>query len=350
MATCLSPVVNRRQFLKSSSALALVAALPIGPQRTSAAELSNTTRRLTAAHARLPLLGNRHPATTVFAYDGSVPGPLLRIPQGQAFQARVDNRLDEDTTVHWHGIRVPNAMDGVPGLTQPPIKPGQSFTYAFTPPDAGTFLYHSHDNSLEQIGRGLAGALIVEEAEPPQVDREFLWVVQDWRLSREVKIVPDFGNRMEAAMAGRIGNTVTINGRLANTVSVRAGERIRLRIINAVTARIMALAFEGHRPVVGALDGQPCDPHEPPRGRLLLGPGMRADVILDMEGEPGSRHPVTDDSMATGSPTRWSSWPMTRVRHSARTPSMRRCACPPIPCPNRNSPRPSGTTSCSKAE
>jgi FtsP/CotA-like multicopper oxidase with cupredoxin domain len=84
-------------------------------------------------------VGEGYPATVVLAYDGSMPGPLLRIPRGQPFQSLVDNRLEEDTTVHWHGIRLPNAMDGVPGLTQPPIKSGESFTYAFTPPDAGTF-------------------------------------------------------------------------------------------------------------------------------------------------------------------------------------------------------------------
>lgn len=100
---------------------------------------------------------------------------------------------------------------------------------------------------------------------------------------------------MEAAMAGRIGNTVTINGRVPDALSMRAGERIRLRIINAATARIMALAFGGHRPIVIALDGQPCDPHEPAGGRLLLGPAMRADVILDLSGDPGGRHAVIDD-------------------------------------------------------
>ena len=95
-------------------------------------------------------------------------------------------------------------------------------------------------------------------------------------------------------MAGRVGNTVTINGLVPDAVPVRAGERIRLRIVNAATARIMALGFDGHRPVVVALDGQPCEPHEP-NGRLLLGPAMRADLVLDAAGEPGNRHAVTDD-------------------------------------------------------
>ena len=96
-------------------------------------------------------------------------------------------------------------------------------------------------------------------------------------------------------MDGRIGNTVTINGRVPDVLPVRAGERVRLRLLNAAIARIMALRFEGHRPVIVALDGQPCEPHEPTDGRILLGPAMRADVMLDMQGEPGRSYRVVDD-------------------------------------------------------
>ncbi len=96
-------------------------------------------------------------------------------------------------------------------------------------------------------------------------------------------------------MSGRVGNTVTLNGTVPGDQGVRAGERVRLRLVNTSLARIMALRFDGHRPVVVATDGQPCDPHEPDGGRLLLGPAMRIDLIIDMEGEPGSRHAVVDD-------------------------------------------------------
>jgi FtsP/CotA-like multicopper oxidase with cupredoxin domain len=207
----------------------------------------------------------------------------------------VENGLSEDTTVHWHGVRVPNAMDGAPGLTQPPIKPGETFAYEFTPPDAGTFWYHSHDNGLEQIGRGLAGPAIVEEREPVRVDRDILWFLSDWRLTEDGQIAPGFGASMEAGMSGRVGNVVTVNGAANAVESVGAGERIRLRLVNGAIARIMALRFEGHRPVVLALDGQPCEPHEPEDGRILLGPAMRADTMLDMQGEPGRRYAVMDD-------------------------------------------------------
>ena len=241
------------------------------------------------------MVGGEFPETEVWAYNGVEPGPALRLRQGVPFRASVENRLAETTTVHWHGVRLSNAMDGVPRLTQQPIQPGGRFDYAFTPPDAGTFWYHSHDDSLVQMGRGLAGALIVEEPTPPTVDRDLLWTIQDWRLESNAQIVPDFSNRMEAAMDGRVGNTVTINGLLPDAVRVRAGERVRLRLLNAAIARIMALRFEGHRPLIVALDGQPCDPHEPADGRILLGPAMRADLMLDMQGEPGRSYRVVDD-------------------------------------------------------
>ena len=251
--------------------------------------------RLRAAPAAARLIGSNGPQTGVLAYDGSVPGPVLRFRQGEPVRIVVENGLNQETTVHWHGIRLPNAMDGVPGLTQPPIKPDESFTYEFTPPDAGTFWYHPHAQSLQQIGRGLAGALIVEEREPVAVDRDLLWMLQDWRLRNDGQIASGFGSMMDASMSGRVGNLVTINGSIPGDLPVRAGERIRLRLANAALARIMALRFDGHRPVIVAIDGQPSEPHAPENGRVVIGPAMRIDVIIDMQGEPGRRYAVIDD-------------------------------------------------------
>ncbi len=265
-------------------------ALPAWP-----AGAAEDERRLTAAPGQAFLLGEGRPPTSVWAYDGKVPGPVLRIPQGEPVRIVVENRLAEGTTVHWHGVRLPIAMDGVPGISQPPIAPGDTFVYEFTPPDAGTFWYHPHVDGLQQIGRGLSGALIVEERKPPAVDRELLWMIADWRLGNDGQIAVGFGNRMEAMMSGRVGSTVTLNGRVSAREPVRAGERVRLRLVNGALARIMRLRFEGHRPVVVAIDGQPCDPHEPEDGRLLLGPAMRMDLIVDMLGEPGQRYRILDD-------------------------------------------------------
>src|SRR5579883_2808139 len=295
MSLIFPSALGRRQFLQAGLACAVGALSRPVLADDSPAGRDGLTTTVQPGQARVPMVGNGSPQTEVWAYNGAEPGPVLRVRQGTPFRATVENGLTENTTVHWHGIRLPNAMDGVPYLTQKPIKPGERFEYAFTPPDAGTFWYHSHDDSLVQMGRGLAGALIVEEAEPPAVDRELLWTIQDWRLTDDAQIAPGFNNRMEAAMDGRVGNTVTINGRVPDTVNVRAGERIRLRLLNAAIARSMALRFEGHRPTTVALDGQPCEPHDPVDGRILLGPAMRADVILDMQGEPGRWYQVVDD-------------------------------------------------------
>lgn len=276
-------MIDRRTFLLSAAATAVLPAWAGAPGRT-----------LRAGPGRAQLTGGMRAPTEVWCYDGTVPGPELRVRQGEPVRVTVQNQLAEPTTVHWHGIRLPNAMDGVPDLTQPPILPGGSFTYEFTPPDAGTFWYHPHQRSFEQVGRGLSGALIVEEAAPPQVDRDVTWMLQDWRLTRDGTIASDFGNRMDMAMAGRLGNTVTINSAVPEAFAVRAGERIRLRLINAANARIFGLEFAGHSPMIVAWDGQPVAPHAPDDGRVVLGPAMRADLILDMSGEPGGRYAVTD--------------------------------------------------------
>jgi FtsP/CotA-like multicopper oxidase with cupredoxin domain len=283
--------MSRRGFLQASSSFLLAAGLPSSLLRAA----GSNEHRIVAAPAHARLAGPDRPDTDVWAYDGTVPGPLVRLRQGEPARLVVENRLAQETTVHWHGVRLPNAMDGVPGLTQPPIRSGDSFVYEFTPPDAGTFWYHPHANSLEQLGRGLAGAVIVEERDPVAVDRDMLWLLADWRLRETGEIASGFGNRMEAAMSGRVGNTVTLNGEVSETEPVRAGERLRLRLVNGSLARIMALRFEGHKPVIVAIDGQPCDPHEADGGRILLGPAMRVDVVLDMQGEPGRRYEVVDD-------------------------------------------------------
>jgi FtsP/CotA-like multicopper oxidase with cupredoxin domain len=278
--------MNRRQFLALGT-------LALAPDITSSQE---STQRLQVAAARQSLAGAAHPATDVWAYNGTVPGPVLRYRQGERLRIEVENTLDAETTVHWHGVRLPNAMDGVPHVTQAPITArGGRFTYEFDLPDAGTFWYHPHLGSPEQVGRGLYGALIIEEREPPAVDRDLVWVLSDWRLDREARIVPDFLSAMDASHAGRLGNTVTVNGAIRETFEVRQGERIRLRLVNASNARIYALAFEGHEPWLIAFDGHPLKPRKLAGERVVLGPAQRADLIIDCAAEPGTRHRVVDD-------------------------------------------------------
>ncbi|XSC45682.1 multicopper oxidase family protein [Bradyrhizobium sp. RDT10] len=284
--------IDRRSLLIGSASLAAAAALLRAGHGRAVVPAKEFA--LTATPGRVSLVGQPYPDTDVWSYNAGVPGPEIRVRQGERLRIQVENQLTQATTVHWHGVRVPNAMDGVPFLTQKPIAPGEKFVYEFDVPDAGTYWYHPHHHSAEQVGRGLSGALIVEEIDPLVVDRDIVWVLGDWRLARNASIVNDFGNRMEVTMAGRIGNTVTINGRVPETISARSGERLRLRLINAAPARIFALEFKNHQPLIVALDGQPVDPHEPPKGRVVLGPAMRADLVLDMIGQPGAASPVVD--------------------------------------------------------
>jgi len=287
----LAKPVSRRSLLLTGGAVAVSAVTPFYRSNAAAPVVQ---KRLVAKPARAPLVGEPYPQTSVWSYDGEVPGPEIRLRQGDRLRVVVENKLPEDTTIHWHGVRVPNAMDGAPGVTQPPIQPDGSFDYEFTVPDAGTYWYHPHAHSAEQVGRGLMGAFIVEEPEPLPVDRDVVWVLGDWRLKDNAAIAGGFNSPMEMSMAGRVGNTVTINGRVPDRFAVRSGERLRLRLINAAPARIFGLEFKGHRPLVIALDGQPIEPHQPEGGRVVLGPAMRTDLVLDMTGEPSSAVAVID--------------------------------------------------------
>jgi FtsP/CotA-like multicopper oxidase with cupredoxin domain len=278
-------MLTRREFL--GGATASIAAASLGGAAAAAPR-----HRLVAAPTEAKLVGGGVAATPVWAYGGTVPGPVLRVRQGEEVEVLVENRLAGDTTVHWHGVRVPFAMDGVPHLTQPPIRPGESFRYVFEAKDAGTFWYHPHERSFEQVDRGPAGALVVEERAPPAFDRDVLWLLDDWRLERDASIAENFGHAMDVTHAGRLGNTVTVNGRIVEEFALRPGERIRLRLVNAANARIFALAFAAHRPLVIAYDGQPVEPHLVER--LVLAPAQRVDVVLDGTGAPGTRHAVVD--------------------------------------------------------
>ncbi|HKY94504.1 MAG TPA: multicopper oxidase family protein [Kiloniellales bacterium] len=233
------------------------------------------------------------PVTRIWGYDGQVPGPLLTAPQDATLVVEAENRLGVPTSVHWHGVRLPNAMDGVAGLTQPPILPGETFTYRFALPDAGTFWYHPHYDTGSQLGRGLYGPLIVTEKSPPVVDRDLLWVFGDWRLGDDGQVIDDFHDPFDQAHDGRVGDLVTLNGSAADSVAVRRNELLRLRLVNACAARVLALTFEGHRPWVLARDGQPTTPWELGAAPLLLGPGMRADLLLRCDGTAESL-PVVD--------------------------------------------------------
>ena len=202
------------------------------------------------------------------------------VAQASDIKVRLHNQLPQPTTLHWHGLRVPNAFDGVPGITQAPVASGETFTYRFVAHDAGTFWYHPHFNSIEQVGRGLSGAVVVDEAKPVEVDDDWLWVLSDFRLDRQGQLVEGFENLRDAAHAGRLGNAVLINGTLSRDFVARPHARIRLRFVAATSARIFGLTFKGARAWLMAIDGHPVAATlltEP----LVLAPGQRADVLWE---------------------------------------------------------------------
>lgn len=290
MSYQISSLFSRRSFLATS--LAGIGATAFGKPLRAEPQIRSFSLRPAPGQARL--VPEPYPATPVWGFNGQVPGPELRVRQGDRLRIVVTNGLDEETTVHWHGLRLPNAMDGVPHLTQKPIAPGETFTYEFDAIDAGTFWYHPHQRSFEQVGRGLAGPLIIDEPNPPQVDRDVTWLLDDWRLTQDASIADDFGAAMDMSHAGRLGNTVTINGRVPDVFAVRQGERIRLRLINAANARIFALDFGDLSARIIALDGQPITPHAAPDGVVVLGPAMRADILLDCPADPGTTLQIVD--------------------------------------------------------
>jgi len=220
------------------------------------------------------------PNTTTpgLTFNGGFPAPVIRAKQGKRIRIKLVNELDQPTTIHWHGIRIDNAMDGVPWLTQRPVMPGESFIYDFVCPDAGTFWYHPHVNSLEQLGKGMVGALIVEEEKPVQFDQEVILGLKDWILNND----GSFGRLStprQAARMGTLGNIQAVNGQIKPTFEIESGASVRLRLLNIDNTRVFNLAISHNETDIIAIDGNAIttpyrlDSH-------ACGAGMRLDLAL----------------------------------------------------------------------
>jgi FtsP/CotA-like multicopper oxidase with cupredoxin domain len=322
--------VPRRSFLVGAGLLAAGAALEAwGPDelgvfrssaqagrdasQTFAVGVPDGAVRLVAAPDVVDLGGR---LAKTWTFNGSVPGPELRLGAGQVLRVEFDNRLPAPTSIHWHGIAIRNDMDGVPGFTQTPIAPGARFLYEFTAPNPGTYFFHPH--SGVQLDRGLYGVLIVEDpAEPGRYDREAVIVLDDWTdgvgetpdqiLARLLANGMDHsemsgmdhdmagmhhGAEMPAKPSGPLGDDTgdiryplyLINGRRARspaTLSARPGERVRLRIVNAAADTAFRLALGGHRLTITHADGVPVLPIT--TDALLLAMGERYDAIVELD-------------------------------------------------------------------
>ncbi|MCA3564207.1 MAG: multicopper oxidase family protein [Methylocystis sp.] len=251
---------------------------------------------LTAAPGKRRLRPEPAAETDVWCYNGETPGPLIRLKVNQPATIRLHNRLPQPTTLHLSGHRGVNAMDGVAGLTQAAVNPGESFGYSFTPRDAGVFLYHPlvpaiPGGTSEQAERGLSGMMIVEEANwQAEIDRDIAVMIDDWRLTEADQIDPVFALAADTARLGRLGNTLTVNGKtVPEVITLPPRARVRLRIGGIMNARIAPMTFRGMvRATVLGIDGQPCEPFDPLRKQVIVAPGSRYDMVMDLPETAGA--------------------------------------------------------------
>ena len=260
--------VSRRRLLVAGGLAAAAMALTT---RVPAQAPADSVRILRAGRSRVPLPGAPGEAHARAGYDGAAAGPLLRVRRDETLAVRLINDLTEPTAVHWHGVRLPNAMDGVPGLTQAPIAPGASFDYRFIPPDAGTFWYHAptsgSGSELLELDRGEVGELDLG---------------QDFDRDRVGEIAPAFHHGVDFALPFRPPD-LGLHGELeAMIVDDRCIGFAHRRLDGLCAHRTAVDALEmGHRHLAGT---KPIDPH---LALQLVEPGVDLGVeIADRNDDP----------------------------------------------------------------
>ena len=234
------------------------------------------------------------PGRTVSAwtYNGSLPGPFIRAKVGDTLVVHLRNSLPEPTTMHWHGVRVPNAMDGAPGFTQALIEPGGTFRYEFVLRDAGTFWYHPHHSSSSQVGWGLYGPIVVSDpAEARGFGDELMLVLSDISVDADGTVAAGDSGGSFGDLFGREGNVMLVNGRVRPTLRVRAGKPQRWRLVNAARARYFSFRLGRDTFVRIGGDGGLIARAEP-LPVVDLVPGERMDVVFTPPFAAGSTVPL----------------------------------------------------------
>jgi FtsP/CotA-like multicopper oxidase with cupredoxin domain len=279
------PLLTRRNLLKAS---AVVGTYGIGvgiAGKFGMAEAAPEPQVLKALKTEATLTDAGATKNIMTWGDAGMP-PVLRMTKGKPYAARLTNTLDEPTTIHWHGLRVPNNMDGVPFMTQPYVYTGDSFDYAFSPPDAGTFWYHPHCNTLTQIGQGMTGVIVVEDPNDPTFDSEIVLNLRDWRLGGDGQFIAPFRPR-DAAKTGTYGTVRTANWHQEPQYDAPAGGLVRLRIAVTDVTRVFSIKMDGAEATVIAIDGNPV-PKRFPLDLLMIGPGQRLDLAVRMPDSEGA--------------------------------------------------------------
>jgi FtsP/CotA-like multicopper oxidase with cupredoxin domain len=318
-------MLSRRGLLLGAGAL-VTSGLAAGQRgqwlaaRASEAGAEVVETRLVAAERRqaLPCFGGR--ALPLWTFSAERALPVLRLRKGALLRAELVNQLPrpgEHASIHWHGIRLPNAQDGVPFLTQEPVPPGKRFTYEFAPPDTGTFFFHTHCNTTEQLGRGLAGVLIVDGDQTEPYDEEHMVALRDWSITPVGAFGPFLTD--EASRAGTFGTIRSANGHLEPAYPTAASADIRLRLINMDRTRIMQLGMEGADCAVIAIDGNAVAPF--PLKAWFAGPATRLDLVFRSPPE-GAAARLVDYFAAK---------PVTLARFDAQGPALRSASFDPAP-------------------
>jgi FtsP/CotA-like multicopper oxidase with cupredoxin domain len=323
-------MLTRRRFMHVvggvgaiASAAGLAQLRPGSGAPGAAAALAGEPRtvHLEARSVRWELAPGR--TVSAMAYNGQIPGPIIRAREGERLRIALKNELPEPTTVHWHGVDVPNGMDGVPEVTQKPVAPGETFVYEFDARPAGTRWYHTHFHEHRQMDLGLAAALVIEPSgpEPMSYDRELTLVLDDWVTGVGPAVPPtpagtaggrgSMGGMMGGRMMGRNGmmggrgmggmmggrgmggmmgggaaeppyDTMTINGKAypaTEPLRLRKGERVRLRLVNASNEHTHVVRLAGHRLHVTHTDGNPLE-SVVEVDAIPMAPSERYDVVV----------------------------------------------------------------------
>ncbi|GER71373.1 copper oxidase [Weizmannia acidilactici] len=268
------------------------------PMTTSFKELSGKNITITAKKA-VNKFDSKH-KFTVWTFNGSVPGPTIKLKQGEKVNITLKNDLSKPVTIHWHGLVVPNSQDGIPGVTMNAVQPGKSFTYHFTATTPGTYWYHSHQDSVNQLDKGLYGALIVEGKKEQKVDKDYTLVLDDW-ISSGQTMDEMMGNMKMTTEDMSMYDLYTINGKSGNAIkplTVKKGDKVRIRLINA---GYLAHQFHlhGHSFKVVSTDGNTIhDPQVVKNQLISVAPGERYDIEFTAD-HPGTWYLESHDADKT---------------------------------------------------
>ncbi|MDL1894705.1 copper oxidase [Anaerolineae bacterium CFX7] len=256
---------------------------------------------LTAKPVKWPITGDT--TVTAWTYNGTVPGPLIRVNEGDKIRVVLKNELPEATSIHWHGLPVPNNQDGVaePAVTQKPIMPGETYTYEFVAKPAGTYMYHSHVQTDRQIPIGLSAPLIIDPSAEQTYDKDFVVMLNEWQIK---------DGKTYAAMPGmNEPNYFTVNGKAfpdIPTINVKKGERVRVRLIGAGQFE-HPMHLHGMSFKIVATDGNPVpEVAQLTKDTIPVHPGERFDVefVADNPGQWAFHchilHHVTNDNVEPG--------------------------------------------------